>query len=234
MVNVEKIRVIQGADLLSIAMTEADMIIAVDRDTNIVSGTCPMPSSPKDGQIFILSSRIQITNLTMDAAGKAIYGVVNTLAAGSSVGWIFDTLSDAWFRYINPAYSGYAINVQALTSSPTDAQTIFFGMLPKAPVTTAATSKVFIRQAGIIRRAEIYCFSGTAGTNEAWPMSIRLNNTTDTLIASVAAATSERVFSNTNLNIAVAAGDYIEIKCVNPTWVTNPLTTIFGGYVYIE
>ena len=107
-------------------------------------------------------------------------------------------------------------------------------MLPKAPVTAAATSKVYIRKAGKIKRAEIYCYSGTAGTNEAWPISIRLNNTTDTQIASLSVATNERVFSNANLNISVVAGDYIAIKSVNPTWATNPLTTIFGGNIYIE
>lgn len=132
------------------------------------------------------------------------------------------------------AVIGYCINVQALTSSPTDAQTIYFGNLPKAPTTTAATSKVYIRQAGTIKRAEIYCFSGTAGTAESWSIYIRKNNTTDTLIATVAAATGERVFSNTGLSISMSAGDYIEIKSVNPTWATNPLTTIFGGYIYIE
>lgn len=54
------------------------------------------------------------------------------------------------------------------------------------------------------------------------------------IFATVSAATSERVFSNTGLSIAVSIGDYIEIKSVNPTWATNPLTTIFGGYIYIE
>jgi len=134
----------------------------------------------------------------------------------------------------NISVSTYAIPVQALTSSPADGATIYFGNLPKAPTTTANISKIYIRQAGTIKRAEIYCYSGTAGTAEAWVMNIRKNNTTDTQIASVAAATSERVFSNTGLSISVAAGDYIEIKCVNPTWATNPLTTIFGGYIYIE
>jgi hypothetical protein len=129
---------------------------------------------------------------------------------------------------------GYCINVQALTSSPTDAQTVYFGTLPKAPVTTAATSKIYIRKAGTIKIAEIYCYSGTAGTNESWSLYIRKNNTTDTLIATVGANTNERVFSNAALNIAVAAGDYIEIKGVQPTWATNPLTTIYGGYIYIE
>ena len=129
---------------------------------------------------------------------------------------------------------GYAINVQALTSSPSDGATVYFGMLPKTPQTTANRSKVYIRKAGTITVAEIYCYSGTAGTNEAWSLYVRKNNTTDYLIATLSVATSERVFSNAGLDIAVAVGDYIEIKGVQPTWVTNPLTTIYGGYIYIE
>jgi hypothetical protein len=101
-------------------------------------------------------------------------------------------------------------------------------------VTAAATSKIFIRKAGTIKAAEIYNYSGTAGTNEAWSLYIRKNNSTDTLIATVSAVTSERVFTNSGLSIAVAAGDYIEIKGVQPLWATNPLTTIYGGYIYIE
>ena len=130
--------------------------------------------------------------------------------------------------------TGYTLSVQALTSSPVDGQTIYFGNLPKAPVTTPAISKVYIPRAGTIKRAEIYCYSGTAGTNQAWSGYVRLNNTTDTLIATLSVATNERVFSNSSLSIAVIAGDYIEIKFINPTWPTNPLTTIFGGYIYIE
>ncbi len=128
----------------------------------------------------------------------------------------------------------FVINVQALTSSPVDAQTVYFGMLPKAPITTANVSKVYIRRACTIKLAEIYCYSGTAGTAEAWSLYIRKNNTTDTLIQTVSVAANERIFSNNTLNIAMAAGDYFEIKAINPTWATNPLTTIFGGYIYFE
>lgn len=131
-------------------------------------------------------------------------------------------------------YQGYTINVQALTSSPADGQTVYFGTLPKAPVTAAATSKIYIRKAGTLKIAEIYCYSGTAGTNESWSVNIRVNNTTDHLIATVGTAVSERVFSKTDLSITLNAGDYIEIKSVQPTWVTNPLTCIWGGYIYIE
>ena len=107
-------------------------------------------------------------------------------------------------------------------------------MLPKAPTTTANISKVYIRAAGTIKRVEIYCYSGTAGTSEAWSLYVRKNNSADTLIATLSVATSERVFSNTGLNIAVAVNDYVEIKSIQPTWATNPLTTIWAGYLYIE
>jgi hypothetical protein len=129
---------------------------------------------------------------------------------------------------------GYSLSVQALTSSPADSVSAYFGQLPKAPTTTANTSKVYVRKAGTIKMANIYCYSGTAGTSESWSLYIRLNNSSDTLIATLAVSTSERVFTNSNLSIAVAAGDYFEIKSVQPAWATNPLTTIYGGYVYIE
>jgi hypothetical protein len=129
---------------------------------------------------------------------------------------------------------GYTLHVQALTSSPTDAQTVYFGQLPKAPITTANVSKVYVRKACTVKMANIYCYSGTAGTGEAWSLYIRKNNTTDTLIATLSVAASERVFTNSSLSIAFAAGDYFEMKSVQPTWATNPLTTIWGGYLYGE
>jgi hypothetical protein len=129
---------------------------------------------------------------------------------------------------------GYTLSVQALTSAPADGATIYFGQLPKAPVTVAGNSRVYIRKAGTVKAANIFSFSGTIGTADAWPCSIRLNNTTDTLIESVAANTAERTWDNVSLNISVVVGDYVEIKCVNPTWATNPNTTIFGGYLYVE
>jgi len=42
------------------------------------------------------------------------------------------------------------------------------------------------------------------------------------------------VFTNATLAISLVAGDYIEIKGINPLWGTNPLTCIFSGYLYFE
>lgn len=189
---------------------------------------------PSDGDLDYLAGFTPSANVKsiLNAADNA---AVKTLLAVNNV----DNTSDA-NKPVSTAQAtaisgrGYTLNVQALTSSPTDAQTIYFGQLPKAPISTANVSKVYIRKAGTIKMAQLYCYSGTAGTNESWSIYIRVNNTTDNLIATVSAATSERIFSNTGLNISVNVGDYIEIKSVNPTWATNPLTTIFGGYIYIE
>lgn len=129
---------------------------------------------------------------------------------------------------------GFTLSVQALSSAPTDGQTIYFGQLPKAPVTTANISKVYIPKSGTIKLARIYSYSGTAGTAESWSLYIRLNNLTDTLIQTLTLNTNERTWFNGSLSIAVVAGDYIEIKGIQPTWATNPNTTIYGGYIYIE
>jgi hypothetical protein len=172
------------------------------------------------------------TNLSLVKGDVSLGNVDNTSDVNKPVSTAQQTALNLKVNLTQPY--GYMIDLQGLTSSPVDAQTIFFGNIPRAPTTTAANSQIFIRKAGTIKVAEIYCFSGTAGSNEAWSISIRLNNATDTLIQTVSSASAVRTFTNSSLSIAVAAGDYIEIKSVNPTWGTNPLTTVFGGYIYIE
>ena len=87
---------------------------------------------------------------------------------------------------------------------------------------------------GIINGVLINAYSGKPGKNEAWSLYIRKNNAADTLIKTISSSSYERLFVSTNLNVSVVAGDYIEIKGVQPTWVTNPLTTIYRGSLYIE
>ena len=135
---------------------------------------------------------------------------------------------------ITDSVQGYPLFVQALTSTPADDQTVYFGNLPKAPVTTGGISKIYIPRTGTINRVFINVYSGTAGTNEAWSLYIRKNDVTDTLIDTITSSSNERLFESSNLNLSVAAEDYIEIKGVQPTWATNPATTIYGGYVFVD
>jgi hypothetical protein len=153
--------------------------------------------------------------------------VTNPVVVTSGIAFVNTTTST------EPA--GYPLYVHALTSSPTDAQTVFFGNMPKAPyATSGGQNKVYIPKNGTINKVYIYCYSGTAGTNESWSMDIRINNATDHSIKTIRASSFERIFENDNMNISVVAGDYFEIKGVQPTWTTNPATTIYGGYVFVD
>ncbi len=140
----------------------------------------------------------------------------------------------AWLKRVRT--NVFAIQVAAANAATlTDAQTIYFGSRPSvAPGTTAAVSRLYIPRAGSIVAATIYGRAGTAGTNESWTLSIRLNNTSDTTIQALASNSQDRVWSNTSLAIAVAAGDYIEIKSVNPTWATNPANLVWSGTIILE
>lgn len=206
----------QNGKVLSTDGTDYTWITPFDGNYNSLTNKPTVPTNTN-----------QLTNGSGYLVAADIAGKQNTITTGTTAQYFKGDLSLG-------TYTGYSINVQALTSSPTDAQTVYFGTLPKAPTTTANISKVYVRQAGTITAAEIYCYSGTAGTNEAWSLYIRLNNTTDYLIQTVSAATSERVFTNSSLSISLNANDYFEIKGVQPTWATNPLTTIYGGYVRIN
>ncbi len=158
---------------------------------------------------------------------------VNLLGSGGATVTVADDAANDEID-VTLGGSGYTLHVGALTSDPTDGQTTYFGGQLRAPTTTAAIAKVYIQRAGTIKAADVIAYSATAGTNENWTLNIRLNNTTDTAIATVGAATNERRFTNQALAIAVVVGDYIEIKSVQPTWATNPLGTTYGGTLYIE
>jgi hypothetical protein len=62
-------------------------------------------------------------------------------------------------------------------------------------------------------------------------LNIRLNNTTDYSVATVSLATQERRWSNGAMSVPIAANDYIEMVFTNPTWATNPVTVVGGGYI---
>lgn len=131
---------------------------------------------------------------------------------------------------------GYTLGVLSTASNLAAGQTYYFGNQPRALLGTPTNTKVFIPKTGTIKRAEITSFaSTTTGTAQNITVSVRLNNTTDTLVATVGAATAVRDFINTALSIAVVAGDYIEIKVVTATPFTTPPAAItFGGTLYIE
>jgi hypothetical protein len=166
---------------------------------------------------------------------------VNAVSIAEIKSFLFPSSGDTNIVYNNSSsyfyQTTYTINVQALTSSPADNAVNYFGMKPSAFTTTAGQNKIYFRKAGNITGAEIYTYSGTAGTNQTFNVSIYKNGDKQVskgFIADQAVATNQRIFSNRSLSVPIINGDYIELAFQNPNWVTNPLTTITGGYIEVS
>lgn len=129
---------------------------------------------------------------------------------------------------------GYTLNVAATNFSPLDGATIYFGNRMSVPTGTDGAQRVYAPRTGTIRAAYLHFQAGTAGTAEAWQADVRINSSSDVLIASVSAATNTRIFSNASMSQLITAGDFLEIKLTNPTWATNPANVTIGGHIYIE
>lgn len=129
----------------------------------------------------------------------------------------------------------YYINIGYLTFNPADSSTYFSGEnQANAPSTTADYTKIYFPRNGTIKKIVFITIANSAdGTNEQIDVSFRLNNTTDTLIASVSASAAKREFINNALNIPVTSSDYGQIKMVCPAWATNPTGVVAGGHIYI-
>lgn len=127
------------------------------------------------------------------------------------------------------------LTVGCANFTPTDAQTLYFSTQPTVPIGTVGRRRTYFRRSWTVVAAEFGSYSvTTAGSNEDWSLYFRLNNTTDTLIETVASSSNQRNFTNSSLNISVVAGDWFEMKLVNPTWSTDPGTTAIGGYLVLE
>jgi hypothetical protein len=189
------------------------------------------------------------TKITYDAKGLVTAGAdlsASDLPTGIDATKISSgSVSNTEFDYLDGVTStiqtqlntkGYTLTTMSLASNTTAGSTYYFGSQPRALLGTSANQRIYIPRTGTIKRAEIISYaSTTAGTNQQISLSIRLNNTTDTLVANVSSATALREFINTALSISVTAGDYIEMKVVLATPFTTPPAGItFGGQIYIE
>ena len=107
-----------------------------------------------------------------------------------------------------------------------DGLTAFYGAMAAAGA--SGVNAIYVKRACRITEVRLATNTlGTLGTAETATASVRVNDTTDTTISSVVQHDTvfER-FDNTALNIALAAGDFFEIKIVYPTFVTNPTTVL--------
>ena len=136
--------------------------------------------------------------------------------------------------YSSLSNKGYAINLGAASTNIAASSTYYFGIPVLTVQTTAAIRRVYIPQSGTIKGGQIYMRTTSATSTETWTISIRLNNTTNTTFASTANNSLDKVFGTTGLNIAVVAGDYIEITTTTPAFTTAPGATFIYGSIFIQ
>ena len=129
----------------------------------------------------------------------------------------------------------YTLFTANAAGNPADNQTTYTG-LQGAMSTTAAINTMRFPTAGVV--TDIYieiAVAGILGTTEQATISFRLNNTTDTQITAVAQYDAARqVYTLTGQSIVVAAGDYYQIKAVQPTWSTNPTQVVVSSVVLVR
>jgi hypothetical protein len=133
----------------------------------------------------------------------------------------------------------FHIGVQADTG-PSDATTYYLGLMrsPNAGLeTTFNNVRIRVPVACTVKDVFLRQWeSGTAGSGESVTITINKNGTTDststTAVWNNSAGTG--VETDWNPNMSLAAGDYIAVKFVTPTWVTNPTGVSFDGHIYCE
>jgi len=123
---------------------------------------------------------------------------------------------------------------QSTSTNPTDATTRYISGAPVAQQSTYANANYIAPVAGTITAATLTWVASSAGTSETISTYVRVNDTTDYLIASVGNTSGTKQFVNGALSVALAANDTFSIKLVYPTWVTNPSGVSIGGVLLFE
>lgn len=160
-----------------------------------------------------------------------------TWATPSTSGNVLTSDGTNWTSAAPASGTTYAINFISSTSSasiPADATNYYLNPITTWNVTNQVQTRVYIPKTGTIRQCYGAFSVGSLGSAETTTINIRLNDTTNTSIATIAFNSSPQTFNNTGLSISVTAGDYIEFYLASQTYATNPNTVTFTFSLYIS
>jgi hypothetical protein len=130
--------------------------------------------------------------------------------------------------------TGYALKVTTTGFSPLDATTYYMGM-DFGHTTVQGRYRLVIPKSGVIKAISIMVYGGN-GSSELVTVDLLVNG-----VGSVGSHTenwsniaSTLVTNIPGLGYPVLFGDYLELRMVCPTWVTNPTTMAIVATVYVE
>lgn len=128
---------------------------------------------------------------------------------------------------------GFSIPILATTSAWGSNLTRFFAAFSAGPFSTANDCQIPILVPCTIEAAYIVGIFSTAGSAQAWSFFVRVNNTTDHLISTVAVSATRRVWSNAALSIDLNPGDTVLLKTITPVYTVNPSITGWSGNILL-
>lgn len=175
-----------------------------------------------------------ITQHNVLVAGAS--NIISSVAPGAS-GNVLTSNGTDWTSSAFSSSVTWVINIGPTGSSnPTDGSTYFLSLnvLTTFTASGAGSTRFYFGSSRTITTCYGIAFvAGTLGSSENVSIIIRKNNTSDTTVTSTLQLTSaSNSFNNTGLSISLVAGDYIEVKMVNPTWATNPTSVTLIMAIY--
>jgi len=143
--------------------------------------------------------------------------------------------------YFDTIYNnlGYVLMGQTTIPAPGDENGYYLGTEFVGLNTSSGYRRFQVPKTGHIKRVTIEnYYTGTQPTAETSTMHIIKNGTLDEdnliLNNTFKNNTQKQIFTNSSLNIAVTAGDYIEFYFSAPVWATNPGGLLLKTTVYID
>jgi hypothetical protein len=147
----------------------------------------------------------------------------NKLATVTPSAFALTTLDDA-SADLTRSTLGNVITIQGglgLQTTLTRSTNHYFAIPSSFASSTATTRRIYIPSACRVKKVYL-SFVQSAGTAEDTPVKMVINGTTEYAIATVDLDATNVLCSNTGLDVALAAGDYINFKIEAPNYVTQP------------
>jgi hypothetical protein len=218
----EDVLVLKTGGHVELPKLTASALTVTDGDKNLVSGTIGAGLNLTSNILSVdITSLPSESNINRQTDIVAVYDV--------SAGALVKTTTDN----LNP---GMGLPFLFGQFNPGDETAYYGGLHPQSSGTTPDVCRIYIYKTGVITAAMVlFDNAGALATAETSTIYIRVNNTTNYTISDVVKNDARpTVYNNNTLNIAVNAGDYIEIYWRTPNWATNPTQVRLSGMVYLQ
>jgi hypothetical protein len=204
---------------ISTTLTSANIIVG--------DGTNTAAAVSMSGDATISNTGV-VTLTNTSVTGQAITGYVS----GAGTVAATDTILQAIQKL--DGNSVFTIHANFASFNPADATTYYFGAQYTVAPGTAATARIFYIPYDCTLIGYTIGISYTVGSAQDSQIYCRINNTTDVQLGGNFSGAATIFTQGTTAATNLSAGDYLNIKWVCPTWVTNPTGATGTVILYLK